>query len=198
MVPCERSPNFWARAVWPPTFSHARRRASRCGFESRFMPYLTHKSLSQSTPEPLKVCVNVDHLGKKPITEPSAFWIRLTECWKQNHLPTTQNGIATRLGMSQGSTRRWFTGEGLPETETLKDLAARGHVTIDWLLTSQLPRAPIKPGSPLYELLEIWYSLDEILRERILHAAMAEKALAQSLKIAPEAPNDASLRPSGS
>jgi hypothetical protein len=59
------------------------------------------------------------------------------QAWDRQGLPTSQNGVATKLNMSQGSTRRWFTGDGLPDTRQIIDIAQRGRVSIHWLLTGE-------------------------------------------------------------
>lgn len=115
-------------------------------------------------------------MGKKAESEPCAFWKRLTEAWETRELPTSQNGVATRLNMSQGSTRRWFTGDGLPETETIMEIARLGKVTVDWLLTGHQPRTPIAPGSDLDRLLSIWGNLDTEDKRHILRAAEGQLA----------------------
>jgi transcriptional regulator with XRE-family HTH domain len=116
-------------------------------------------------------------VGKRSITEASAFWVRLIEAWGDRQLPVSQNGVAVKLGMSQGSTRRWYTGEGLPETETLMRLAELGHVTVHWLLTGEFPKAPVKPGTKLYRFLELWEDLETDGRDAVLRNAEAEAAL---------------------
>lgn len=115
-------------------------------------------------------------MGKKAESEPCAFWKRLTEAWGTRELPTSQNGVATRLNMSQGSTRRWFTGDGLPETETIMEIARLGKVTVDWLLSGHQPKTPIAPGSDLDRLLAIWGKLDADDRSHILRAAEGQLA----------------------
>lgn len=116
-------------------------------------------------------------VGKQPENEPSEFWARLVSAWGPKGLPTTQNGVATALDMSQGSTRRWYTGEGYPETKVLGDIAKRGGVTIDWLLTGQLPRSPIKESTPVGKLLSLWERLDEVGREHVYQAAIGQLAI---------------------
>lgn len=76
----------------------------------------------------------------RPTTPHSPLWGRLMraiEAAPKSKLPTTQNGIATVLGMSQGSVRRWYTGEGLPELATAIELAKRTGVCVEWLLTGR-------------------------------------------------------------
>lgn len=116
-------------------------------------------------------------MGKKSTSEPSPFWKRLTECWNKHGLPTTQNGVATRLGMSQGSTRRWYTGEGMPDRDVLIRMADLGHVDVDWLLRGTLPVSAPAKGTPLRELLEIWEACSDAGRTHILTAARGQAAI---------------------
>lgn len=120
---------------------------------------------------------HIPRVGKQSESEPSEFWKRLIEAWGDKGLPTSQNGIAMRLEMSQGSTRRWYTGEGLPETKVLRELAAQGNVTIDWLLDERLPKSPIGKQTTLGKFLALWEQLDEAGKERIHRAALGELAL---------------------
>jgi transcriptional regulator with XRE-family HTH domain len=116
-------------------------------------------------------------VGKRAETEPSDFWKRLTEAWGAKGLPVSQNGIAMKLSMSQGSTRRWYTGEGYPEIDVLRALAKEGGVTIDWLLDERLPKSPIGKQTTLGMFLALWEQLDEAGKERIHRAALGELAL---------------------
>lgn len=116
-------------------------------------------------------------VGKPTESPPSAFWKRLTEAWGPLGYPTSQNGVATKLKMSQGSTRRWFTGEGLPETEVIREIANLGGVTIDWLLNETLPRSPIGKKTDLGKLLEVWEKLDKAGREHVYEASQGQLAL---------------------
>lgn len=116
-------------------------------------------------------------VGKRSESEPSAFWSRLTEAWTAKGLATSQNGVATKLGMSQGSTRRWFTGEGYPETDVMRRIADLGGVTVDWLLNDTLPRSPIGKGTPLGRLLLVWEQLDDRGKEHVHQSAVGQLAL---------------------
>jgi DNA-binding XRE family transcriptional regulator len=76
----------------------------------------------------------------RPTTPMSAFWARLVRAIHaapKCRLPITQNGLATQLDMSQGSVRRWYTGEGYPELDTAIELARRTGVCVEWLLTGR-------------------------------------------------------------
>jgi len=128
-------------------------------------------------------------MGKRAETEPSEFWRRLTEAWSVKGLPISQNGVATKLDKSQGSTRRWFTGDGYPEIETLREIAKLGDVTVDWLLLGTLPRSPIGPKTALGQFLQIWEKLDG-------HGKQILQSMAEALpttKPHPERPTRAPL-----
>lgn len=116
-------------------------------------------------------------VGKRAETEPSDFWRRMTEAWAKRGLPTSQNGVATELGMSQGSTRRWYMGEGFPEIDKLRIIAAKGDVTVDWLLMATLPRSPIGDKTLLGQFLKVWDQLDEAGQGHIYRAALGQLAL---------------------
>lgn len=124
-------------------------------------------------------------MGKQAETEASDFWKRLVEAWASKGLPTSQNGIAGKLDMSQGSTRRWYTGEGFPEIEILRKLASLGGVTIDWLLDERLPKSPIGKQTTLGKFLTLWEQLDEAGKERIHRAALGEIALKPPARVQP-------------
>lgn len=121
-------------------------------------------------------------MPKNAQTHPSLFWTRLTETWGAQGLPVSQNGVAKRLDMSQGSTRRWYTGEGLPELEKLRDIAKLGRTNIDYLLTGAPPKASVRPDSPLWRLLSIWYELDEDDQRHVLKAAEGQSARAKEVR----------------
>lgn len=125
-----------------------------------------------------RTCVHHPVMGKKTETDPSPFWRRLAEAWERQGLPTSQNGVAAKLGMSQGSTRRWYTGDGYPETKVLIELATRGKVTVDWLLTGRLPKAPIRDSDPLARLIMIWNRIDDAGKAHLLRTAEGELAVA--------------------
>lgn len=114
---------------------------------------------------------------KRPESEPSEFWGRLAEAWKPRGLPTTQNGVAKELDMSQGSTRRWYTGDGLPETEKLREIAKKGDVTVDWLLNGTLPKRPTAAHTALGRFLIVWDQLDDHAREHVYRAALGQLAM---------------------
>lgn len=113
------------------------------------------------------------HMGKAPTTHPSPFWSRLAAAWGRQGLPTSQNGVATKLNMSQGSTRRWFTGDGYPEIPQLVEIARLGRCSIHWLLTGIGPESMISdPETAL--LLKYWGELPPGARKAVLRAAQVE------------------------
>jgi hypothetical protein len=87
--------------------------------------------------------------------------------------------VATKLGMSQGSTRRWFAGEGFPETETLVSIAEMGNVTVDWLLTGRLPKRPIDPKTALGRLHMHWDDLGTAGQRHVSESFEGQLALRQ-------------------
>lgn len=116
-------------------------------------------------------------VGKRSESEPSEFWSRLTEAWKPKGLATSQNGVADKLDMSQGSTRRWYTGEGYPEIDVLRRIAELGGVTIDWLLSGTLPKSPIGKTTALGRLMLAWEQLDDHGKEHVYQSAVGQLAL---------------------
>lgn len=136
--------------------------------------------------ETVNVAMQAARMGRRAESEPSPFWRRLTEAWTEQDLPVSQNGIATKMNMSQGSVGRWFHGEGLPELETAIDLAQRGKVCVDWLLTGRLPKYPISRDPAIREIFEICLQLDETGRTTVLRAARGELLQKQADEIAAE------------
>lgn len=169
IVPCDRRPRARANADCPRTASQASKSAS---FDmSRFNAQTVNRVNAYSAnPE-----VHIRGMGRPTESEPSEFWKRLVQCWSARNLPTTQNGIARKLTMSQGSVRRWFAGEGFPETETLIEVARLGRVSIDWLLTGK--HHPSGVDKDLDELLDLWEHLDGPAREHVVRSARGEAAL---------------------
>lgn len=109
----------------------------------------------------------------RPTTPQSEFWSRLVRAIAtapKSGLPQSQNGIATKLDMSQGSVRRWYTGEGLPELATAIDLAKRTGVCVEWLLTGRGDMYPHgSQRDPFYHaVLEILSEFPETERARTL------------------------------
>jgi hypothetical protein len=112
------------------------------------------------------------------------FWERLTEAWGRRSLPTTQLGIAEKLGMSQGSVGRWARGEGLPELDVVRTLALEGDVCIEWLLTGRGPRKPQPMDEETIELLEVWSKLNSNGRHHVRIAAQGALSM-QTLQSQP-------------
>lgn len=115
-------------------------------------------------------------VGKRAASKPSEFWQRLAKAWEKQGLPTSQNGVATRLNMSQGSTRRWYTGEGYPEIEQLKEIARLGKCSIHWLLTNEGPES-VNLDPDTAALLRHWAILTPEARTTVLRTARGEHAM---------------------
>lgn len=120
--------------------------------------------------------VHARAVGKKPESQPSPFWQRLIRAWDRQGLPTSQNGVATRLDMSQGSTRRWFLGDGLPETRQIIEIARLGKVSIHWLLTGE-GQETVNADPDTAALLRHWAVLTPEARTSLLRTARLEHAV---------------------
>ena len=116
-------------------------------------------------------------MAREPARQPSEFWKRLQEALRDRPLwqPVNANHVAKRLGMSQGSVYRWFTGEGLPELDTALDLAAEAGVSVDWLLRGTKPKYPISSDPVLRSLFELCEDLPPDGRKEVLRTAENEK-----------------------
>lgn len=115
-------------------------------------------------------------VGKQATTPASPFWQRLVQAWAKQGLPTSQNGVANKLGdMSQGSTRRWYTGDGFPEIETLVRIARLGRCSLHWLLTGEGPEA-VAYDPDTVDLLRHWNALLPEGRAAVLRMAKMEHA----------------------
>lgn len=114
-----------------------------------------------------------------PVTQDvrKTFWQRLVECFREAGLPTSGNGIAGQLDMSQGSVNRWQRNEGLPELDTVRDLALKGRVCVEWLLTGRGPKRPIRHDEETMDLLRVWSELNENGRHHVRMAAASALAL---------------------
>lgn len=125
-------------------------------------------------------CVNAMRqyrpMGKKPYGPGSPFWQRLVKAWGRQGLPTSQNGIANKLDMSQGSVRRWFTGDGYPEIPQLIEIARRGKCSIHWLLTDE-GQESLNYDPDTATLLRHWAVLTPEARISLLRAARLEHAV---------------------
>ncbi len=179
MEPCDLSPRLLASADWPPARSQASSNAVSVDGSISLVSVLTApfnapnaKSVNAQTAKRTR---NMGGMGRPTESEPAPFWKRLIQCWGARNLPTTQSGIAKRLDMSQGSVRRWYAGEGYPETETLIAIASLGRVSIDWLLTGKHHASGV--DKELDELLSIWDRLDGPAREHVVRAARGEAAI---------------------
>lgn len=170
-VPCDPSCNSLASADCPPTALHASRSASL------LMRMINAQTVNPVNAYSVKCARNMRSMGRPTESEPSAFWRRLVQCWGARNLPTSQTGVAQKLDMSQGSVRRWFAGEGFPETLTLVEIARLGRVSIDWLLTGKHHASGV--DKDLDDLLEIWGRLEGPSREHVVRTARGEDALAQ-------------------
>lgn len=141
------------------------------------MPKINAQFVSLVNANTANALLHTAAMPKRVESTPSDFWLRLTTAWAQQGLPVTQNGVATKLGMSQGSTRRWYTGDGYPEIDAVREIARLGRVTVDWLLMGTLPRSPVGPNTALGQLLSVWEQLDDVARDRVYRVALGELAL---------------------
>lgn len=178
--PCDLSPNLRAKALWPPTALQASSSASRV---MTAINAHTDNGVNADSGNTVQQAIR---MGRKAESEPSAFWRRISEAWEEQELPTSQNGIAQKLKMSQGSVARWYHGEGLPELETAIDIAERGRVCVDWLLTGRAPKYPLSKDPLIRELFEICDQLTDTGRRALLRAARGELLQKQAEEIAAE------------
>lgn len=188
-VLCAPKPSSRAKAVCPPTASHAsssgvRGSSGAAGLlgSFRMMAAINAQTVKSVNAETVNRVLHSVRMGRQAQSEPSPFWRRLTEAFAEQGLPTTQNGIATLLDMSQGSVGRWFHGEGSPELDTARDLARRGRVCIDWLLDAVKPKYPISRDPVLRELFAVCEDLQHEGRDRVLRVARGELIQQQSEK----------------
>lgn len=171
MLPCDLRPSPRASAVWPPTTSHALRTT-----DLDISPF-NAQIVNEVNARRANALPQTPRMGRKAEGEPCDFWKRLAEAWGAKELPTSQNGVADYFGMrGNGSTGRWYRGDGLPETAKLIKMARVGGVTVDWLLSGNEPRIPVPPGSDLERLLNIWGALSPENRPHALRAAEGELA----------------------
>jgi transcriptional regulator with XRE-family HTH domain len=170
-VPCDLKPSARAKALWPPTASHAARSASVD------MDPINAQTVNMVNANSGSRCRDNRRMAREPARQPSEFWKRLQEALKDKPLwqPLNANHVATRLKMSQGSVYRWFTGDGLPELDTALYLAEAGGVTVDWLLRGRKPKYPISSDPLLRSLFELCEDLNEDSRKTVLRTAENEK-----------------------
>lgn len=114
-------------------------------------------------------------MGRQSASPPSKFWERLTEAFKERGLPITQRGVARLVGKKQASAWEWYHGISLPELTTCREIAVKGGVCVDWLITGRLPKYPISKDPLLSKILEGYLSLNEEGRKRILQAVRKEQ-----------------------
>jgi hypothetical protein len=120
--------------------------------------------------------LQADGMGRTAGSPPSKFWARLIEAFREQGLPTTQNGVAALLDMSHASVWGWYHGESQPELDTSRRLAIKGKVCVDWLLTGRKPKYPISSDAMLNKIIETCIDLDQGGREAVLRVARREKA----------------------
>lgn len=174
MLPCDLYPKPRAKADWPPTASHAFKMTS---LDISLFNAQIVNSVNASRANPL---AQTRRMSRKAEAEPCEFWKRLVAAWELKGLPTSQNGVAEWFGMKgNGSTGRWYRGDGKPETEKLIRMAQAGGVTVDWLLTGNEPRTPIRPGTDLDQLLRLWANLSPESREHVMRTAHGQFAMQQ-------------------
>lgn len=170
MVPCDFNPSFSASACWLPAISHALRSAVL------LIPLFNADSGYRVNAYSVNSAAHNLVMGRPTETKASEFWCRIVEAWSEQGLPTSQNGIAKKLDMSQGSVRRWFTGDGLPTLETTTDIASRGRVCVEWILTGRGEKRPLTEDPQLRALLEVWNQLGKESRAHVLRTASNELA----------------------
>lgn len=109
---------------------------------------------------------------RKAGSPPSRFWVRLTEAFGERGLETSQIGVGRLVDRSQGSVARWYHGESLPrDMDTIRSIALKGKVTVDWLLTGRQPKYPIAKDPVLSKILEVAIELDDEARKEVLRTA---------------------------
>ena len=60
----------------------------------------------------------------------------------------SQETLAERIGVSRQAVSKWELDEAVPEVDRLVTLAREFHMTVDQLLSGELPRAPETPPAP--------------------------------------------------
>lgn len=170
-LPCDRKPSLLASADWPPTASHARSMGDLTHTDSdiALINALFVNSVNACRAKPLP---QTRRMGREADLPPSEFWSRLVLAWGAKGLPTSQNGVAKELGMAgNGTTGRWYRGDTKPLPEELVEIARRGDVTVDWLLTGEQPQSRVPPESELGRLLKIWSELRPENRPHLIESA---------------------------
>lgn len=100
------------------------------------------------------------------------FWSRLRDALAELKLPSTQNAVATKLGVKQPSISDWNKPGGFPEAATAVEAALYAKVCVDWLYTGREPKRPA-PADPIGQRLNnLWPLLDDGQRGELLGRAL--------------------------
>lgn len=85
------------------------------------------------------------------------FSNRLKEILADNGYPGwgRQRFIARKFGVSHPSAKKWLDGDNYPEMDKLIEFSRWGNTTIDWLVTGEGPKHPIKLSPDLISILEV-------------------------------------------
>lgn len=111
------------------------------------------------------------------------FWERLEEASQDVGLPYQLSDIGRELDIWPSAVQKWRDGVNYPGKANLITLARNRGINVEWLLTGRGPKqAESAMDANTRELLQIWNSLPEEARLRLLNAAHYEK-------IASDAPN---------
>lgn len=178
-VLCAPRPKSRAKAVCPPTASHASSNASLV------MLLINAQTVDAVNAGSVNRMPENGGMPKTAMFAPSPFWKRLDEALGEKWSPLNSNSLATRLGMSQGSVHRWYRGAGFPELPTALYLAKEGGVCVDWLLNAVKPKHPISRDPVLRELFEICEDLGDDGRQAVLRTARGELLQKQAGEVAP-------------
>lgn len=177
-LPCDLRPRARAKALCPPTASHASNSASV------LIAPINAQTVNRVNAYSDNPVGDTRRMPRRPKQKPSPFWERLAGALgekfsNETGLELNPNSLAKSswLRMSQGSVRRWFTGEGFPELDTAIELATRGGVCVEWLLTARKPKYPLSKDPVLRALFDVCEDLLPKGREQVLHAATSELAL---------------------
>ena len=73
----------------------------------------------------------------------------------------TQEGLASRIGVSRQALGKWEQGTAVPDVENVLELAKLFHVTTDYLLMDELeapqePQAPAEAAEPIQKDSVLW------------------------------------------